>query len=306
MGRPVQPRPHVSAALSHLRHGAIGAALTLAGALLTHLLVFGFVHYTDVRHEDPPRAPAPIAVVGPGVSAALAAPPLPRGYEAAPTPRALSAWDPALHVVCDVAGNVGVLAAGLLALFATLGAAIGGGISVPGIERVVSAATWAWLLAAAAVPWGSVFPNLAFPGLFWGYEAMVRMSSAVDAGAGSTWALLSAFALSPLAGLAACGLAVHRFLAGVAEGIIVTSVSELDERLEKEMATIARAGVSGPPVARAVAALNQAIGERPAMPPVPPAPASAPPFSALRRLRPHPAPGPVPPASANAAGKRPI
>jgi hypothetical protein len=56
------------------------------------------------------------------------------------------------------------------------------------------------------------------------------------------------------------------FRAGVERGVIVTTISELDEALEREMLEIRRRGVgnNGP---RAVGALNRALGDTPSSQP---------------------------------------
>jgi hypothetical protein len=75
--------------------------------------------------------------------------------------------------------------------------------------------------------------------------------------------LFAVYLLAPVASLCGSCLVLYRFRSGVAQGVIVTSVSELDERLEREMANIRARGVAASSSPRAVAALNQAIGDVP-------------------------------------------
>ena len=121
--------------------------------------------------------------------------------------------------------------------------------------------SWALLLALSCIPWRDLFLAVPFPGVFGNYADMTAMSEAVNAGAAGTMQLLVLYLLMPLAAFAGAVLALARFRAGVAAGVIVTSVSELDERLDREMAGIRSRGVVAAGLPRAVGALNQAIGE---------------------------------------------
>src|SRR5688572_1213761 len=69
------PKPHVSPALAHLRHGVTTCALALAFFATLQMLVFGFVHFTEVRWVDE-KIPAPspaLRVVGGGQTNVAAA-----------------------------------------------------------------------------------------------------------------------------------------------------------------------------------------------------------------------------------------
>ena len=170
-------KPHVSAALAQLRHGVSLAGFLVCVCALAQTLVFGFVHFTQVRFDknDRPAAVQPLSVVA---APPAQRPPLPVGSlgpaqpapvnEPIPTPQVLSGWDPTLHVMSDMAVSVGVIATGMLAALALLGVAIAGGGAVPGVDRAVSAASWALALALTCVPWRDVFVSLPFPGVFSG------------------------------------------------------------------------------------------------------------------------------------------
>lgn len=271
-------KPHVSAALAHLQHGVNFAALVICLCTIAQMLAFGFVHYTQVRyqHNEPTVTHQSLSVV-PGRAgdpagdrlASLA--PGAQPAEAAPTPKILSTWEPTLHVISDMAVTVGVIATVMLATFCLLGVAIAGGAAIPGVEKAVSAATWSLALALAAIPWRDVLVSMPFPGIFSSYDVMTSLSAAVDAGQGSAVRLFALYMLMPLAALAVSMLTLFRFRAGVAEGIIVTSVSELDERLEREMAQIRSRGITAS-APRTVAALNEAIGDTPVAPAADPDP----------------------------------
>lgn len=285
-------KPHVSAALAHLRYGVTGAALMLALCATVQLLIFGVVHYTNLRYAEAPHTPAPISIVQPtrgavpttlaGSNGAILGP---AGYTPADAPHVAGDVDPTLHTLSDMTVSAGVLSAGLLAIFTALGAVIAGGAAVPGVQRAVSGATWAILISGACLPWHDIMPSMAFRGAFGDYSAMTALSDAVNAGGPSAVPMYTAFVLAPLAAMCGAFLVLHRFRQGVFEGVIVTSISELDERLEREIAGIRVNGVSAQSPARAVAALNQAIGEKPEEPAAAPAAVAEPESAPVRKAR---------------------
>jgi hypothetical protein len=292
------PNPHVSPALLHLRHGVTASALLLALCAVVQMLVFGFVHFTEIRWTEapPPQASSvPYAVVS-GQNSGTVAAARPAQAEATPSPEVRakpnpSSADSALQVASDLAVTCGFFAAILLAFFCTIGAVVAGGGAVPGVARAVSAAMWSALVAAACIPWSSILPTIPYAGVFGPYSVMTQMSEAAAAGTGSNLLLIVHFFMMPTAAMAASFLILYRFRTGIAEGIIVTSVSELDERLEREMATIRNRGIDVAGAARAVGALHHAIGEHSVAAPEPapkPIPFTEP--AALRKTGTAPAP----------------
>jgi hypothetical protein len=267
------PKQHVSAALAHLRHGVTGAAVVVLVCAIVQMLVFGFVHFTNVRWgPEPSQAQAQPVVIsqnsgGTATWRDVAVPTTKTQHNPAAIsfPRPITAWDAGLHVASDMAVMGGVAGCMVLLLMTFMGVAVAGGASVPGVERAVSAATWAMLLGAACVPWRDFFASVPFPGVFGDYQAMIALSAAVDGGSGSELLLFTSYLFMPIAALIAAMLVLHRFRSGVEYGIIVTSVSELDERLEREMEGIRSRGVTAAGASRAVGALNHAIGEQPSL-----------------------------------------
>jgi hypothetical protein len=270
------PKPHVSPALAQLRSGITVCALVICACAVFQMLVFGFVHFTQVRFVHPKDEPARQAlsvVVGAPARPAMSRAGRPQEEQETaliPLPRAsrtLSDTDATLHVLSDMAVIAGIIATFMLSTLVGLGVVVAAGGGVPGAERAVSAMCWSLLLALACLPWREVFVAVPYPGVFGAYDDMTAMSNAVDGGAVGTPRLLVLYLLMPIAAFGASVLVLYRFRAGVAEGVIVTSVNELDERLEREMATIRTRGVANG-MSRSVGALNQAIGEAPAVPAV--------------------------------------
>lgn len=295
----MEHRPHVSAALAHLRHGVTFSALTVGVCAIAQLVVFGFVHFTQVRwaSDVPQTQTQQFSVVatpvsrkqpefnvrkdiaaepdgGAGLDAAggeslvkPALPASPRGPVATELrriepPRVPGTGDVYLRRCSNLAVTVGIVATITLGLLTMMGVVVAGGACVPGVEKAVTAATWAVVMGLLAFPWRDVLESMPFPGVFGGYSAMTAASAGVDAGMGSSAAMFASHLLMPFGVLITSILVALRFHAGVEQGVIVTSVSELDEALEREMAGIRRRGVGSNIGSRAVGVLNQAIGDR--------------------------------------------
>lgn len=267
-----KPKPHVSAALAHLRPGVTLSAMALTVCVIAQLLVFGFTHFTEMRYATPevhaPTTEQPLSVVPSvrveprrdpnGGSGATQAAPETEAAAPAP-PRQLSGFDVILRYTSNLASAMGVASAAALWVLVFLGVVVAGGASVPGVEKAVSACTWGLVLALLCLPWKNIVPTAPFPGVFSDYGVMTAASEATNAGRASAAALLGTYLVLPVAALLGAMLVLGRFRAGVAAGIIIQSVSELDKAIEREAEDIARRGisVSGP---RAVGALNAAIG----------------------------------------------
>ncbi len=159
------------------------------------------------------------------------------------------------------AQTVGVIAAIALAIVMLEGVVIAGGASVPGVERAVTAATWCLVIALLSIPLQDIIPAFPYPGVFAPYPVMTEAADLAAAGgeaAPSSFALLLRHVLLPLSLLGALVLVALRFHAGVEQGSLATNVSELDEKLEREMAKIKLVSTGS---SRAMGALNRAIGD---------------------------------------------
>ncbi len=289
-------KPHISEALRHLRGGITFAGVIVALCATVQLLVFGFVHFTEIRWERAApvatyQAPTvvasdravamPSAATGKAPSILLSEPePAPKPVEekAAPTPKPASVtvpgaprpglvysrWDAALGFYSDAAVTVGIMAAFLVALLTFQGVIVGS--QVPGIEKAVGASTWAIILALISLPWRDALPKVPFGGVFGSYDAMTKASAAAQLGQIPGPAIMAEYLLLPLMALVCGLLIIVRFRAGIERGVIITSVNELDAALSREMRDIAKRGPASTAIVRSVGALNQAIGDRPSDP----------------------------------------
>lgn len=282
-------RPHVSEALRRLRAGVIACAVVIGVCLVAQMLVWAFVHYTDVRWmavEESPATSREVVVATPedaqrprgaslsgkssaaanAIASTLAADGAASGGQTQPDGpvdpnKVHSAQDTRLELVADTAAVAGALGALILTLLLMQAVVIAGGASVPGVERAVSAMTWGLVVCLLCLPLQSIAPAFPFAGVFSSYEAMTSASETISSGvegAPSAFSFFASFLLFPVTALVALMIIVLRFLSGIEQGAIVTSVSELDEKLEREIASI-RVGSSSTP--RTIGALNRALGE---------------------------------------------
>lgn len=302
-----QQRPHVSSAIVSLRPVVTAAAVAVMACATVQMLVFGFVHFTDVRWEktERPATVQSLTVISgarqaqnPAAGEQRAAPGESSrrtgrritDVEAAAAIQAPSKWAAVLEQFSTFAIVLGVVSTLALAWFVSVGTVVAGGGSVPGVEKAVKAMAWAALLALLAVPWMDLMPSVPFAGIFGDYTAMVAASDAVDAGTAAIAPLLANHLVLPLAALALAGMVALNFRAGVERGVIITSVSELDQAIEREMEQIKHRGIgSNVGGGRTIGTLNRAIGDQ--------SPSEAPTASlAAPGMRP-----PTPPADADDA-----
>lgn len=287
--------PHVSAALVHLRRSVTALCVVAALCLTVQTLVFAFVHFTDARwtivepdHDQPAnqvvtadKSPAPGTPPG-SVTRRV------KISELEP-PKVLSRWDGVMREFSSVASSIGAMVAVLLAVQAIAAVAVAGGGGVPGVDRVVSASTWAMVLALSCLPWNDIFRSVPFAGLLSGYDTLLNTHNAVRSGELSDVTAIFNHVVFPIAGIPLAFFVAWSFREGVRAGIIVTSVSELDARVEEELADLKSRGIGSNFGPRSVGALHTAIGERPAspLPGMPPAPANQRPIGvpALENLR---------------------
>ena len=283
------PRPHVSAALSHLRFGVTLAALTLSLSLVSQVAVWCFVHFTDVRIAkaiDPQDEPQNFDVVvapevgtlsgvkredgeagkslGEGAKKKASDGKSTRHANAEPVDPNIvkSANDARLQTAAGIVQTVGILSAFMLVVFMLQGVVVAGGGGVPGVEMAVSGATWSLIIGLLATPLSNFIPAAPFTGVFMSYDIIVSHSEAYRAhaiGAPGPFGFYMMHLVLPLlmlGGVAAAGL---RFRAGIEQGVIATSVSEAEERIEREIRSRKKLGQAAN--TKAAGALTQTIGQ---------------------------------------------
>jgi len=240
----------VSPALVRLRFGVTVCGLGVAAAAVVQLLVFGFVHFTDVRFTklQPAAEQQQLSVVRSSPMDRGGVSPLVEREERPPIETAdvnlvRTGWDLGLERLSGLAVTTGVVAMLALTVLSMLGVVLASSSGVSGVERAVSATTWAVVLAFLSLPLDHLIGASPFAGVFGGYERMVSSSSSVNAGASSAGSLFASYLVLPLVSIVAVGLVVMRFREGVEQGIVIESLSEYDELVEREIASIRARGV---------------------------------------------------------------
>lgn len=309
-------KPHISPALRHLRLSVTILAAVLGAAYVMQMLIWGFVHYTDLRYTEVEveREPAPLTVVEtpaeraarekaeatakpaqPTLTEADLDPTKPAASEDAPAVasggeagavrsltglgsqarsaktqraeierdvnRVLSRNDIYFRQITSFAQTIGIIAAIALAIVMLEAVVIAGGASVPGVERAVTAGTWCLVICLLSIPLQAILPAFPYPGVFTPYPTMTKAADLAAAGgdaAPSGFGLLLRHVLLPLTLLGSLVLVSLRFHAGVEQGSLATNVSELDEKLEREMSKIKLVSTGS---SRAMGALNRTIGD---------------------------------------------
>lgn len=287
MHRPLSP--HVSPALAHLRYGVTLASAGLVIALLAQVFVWAFVHFTDVRvtqlesehqqhslrvvegvrpaeigslsgiSERAEESTAPEALAGPvSIAPGANAPVSTTGSDTSMNPNVVeSAADRVLRAGASVVQSLGVVSAILLAVLLFNGVSVAAGGSVPGVENAVSGATLATFATLLAVPIVGLVPDAPFGGVFVSYDTLVADSAAVQTGMKAELPFYVSHVFMPLILVGVVGVALMKFRAGVEQGLISTSVSEAQERLEREIRS--RKNLGAMANSRAMGAMNAAF-----------------------------------------------
>jgi len=203
-------RPHVSAALQHLRRSILGVGGVLAVCLVAQVIIWGVVHFTDVRRTElrPEGAVRhePIVVQKPSDLAASA--------------------------------------------------------------TAVTATTWTLVIGMMCLPLASLLPGVPFAGVFRAYDALVQSAENFKhkgPGAPSSVLYYGLNLMLPLLLLAGLGASLLRFHLGVEQGAMLSSLSEVDEKLEREIRTMKLGALAS---SRAGTAMNTAFTATPAAAPV--------------------------------------
>lgn len=232
-------RPHISAALRQLRRGVNVCAAGVAIACFIQLLVFGFVHFTDIRYQtlSSESVNRPVVVTASAGSApaglrALAGRDMPQAQAEEPElpvasgpvdlNRVESTAGVLLNRFSQTASVIGVFGALSLAAFTLLGAIVAGGGAVPGVERAVAACTWGLVLGLLVLPWQDIFASMPFAGVFTSYQTMTHASTGSMAGL----TLILVFIGIPLVAMVGSLVVATNFSTGVERGILASNAPD--------------------------------------------------------------------------------
>lgn len=269
-------------------------AAVLGICLVAQIVVWGAVHFSELRRTElkAPVVDRPATVVV-GSGMAMAEPVVEPGrslmaghspaIEPADTagagaePAVVSRVPPPIERVnpnivpargdwwmrsfATIVQTVGIMAALMLMVLLFQGVTVSGGGGVPGVEMAVTSMSWGLVIGLLCLPLRGILPGVAYGGVFESYAVLVEASEAYRAAATNAPSGLEIYALRlalPILLLIGLVAVVIRFYIGIERGIMVTSISQLDEKLEREIRAMKLGALAMP---RAVGALNQAIGE---------------------------------------------
>lgn len=301
------PAPHVSVALQHQRGGIAIAAGVLVVCLLAQTLVWAMTHFTDMhvtKLEAPASTNAPVVVDSSNRRASATA----QAGEGTDTIEPVDAntvpseASVLLPRVSKLVQTAGLLAAFVLVALTWQGVVVAGGASLPGVHGTVAASTWSLLILALCAPNAGLLPVFPNSGVFVPHPELLEQSLLVRDGSDRAMSGLTYFGwflLLPMAMVVATSALALRFWSAVDAGIIATSVSQLDEKLEREIRARKLGELASP---RAVGALNQAMGN----PEPVPAPKLAAGAESQSQPQPSERPRPKRPPRPSGDGARPI
>jgi hypothetical protein len=244
---------HAAPVLVRLGRGATISSVFVAACLVLQMLVFGFVHFTDVRFEPAPAPEAPLRVVTSKAQESAAAP------AAVLVPRIPSRWDGVMRNFANCGAWIGALATMMLVTQLALAVAVIASTAAPGIDRIVSGFHWGLLVAFASLPMQNLIPAFPTIGVFVGYDTMAAASERA-VGAGGDPMLVVSLAAVPFVALFALIFANARVRQGIHAGVLVRSVSQFDQRIEEEIARVRAEGVGSNIGPRAVGVVGAPVG----------------------------------------------
>jgi len=266
------PKPHMSQALAHLRFSVQLCALALGLALAANIGVWAMVHFTEARWSQETvqvETTPPPRVVDGGAVSRTGKEIVQRTAVVDEVRRVPSTTEVTLRDTWRLSAWIGCIAALALAIVTLEGVIVGAGASIPGIEKSVTAGTWAIIVALLCLPMQSLMPAFPFDGVFGSYELMADVSEAIKAseeGApGQLGVILQRFFL-PVACIAFAAFVAIRFSSGIEAGILARSEGEAElllmEEMERSRKTSAQQG-------RAQGALSMTIQNDAPPPPKP-------------------------------------
>ena len=248
----VDSRPDASRAMRALKRGVRASAWVVSIAAFAQLLLFGFVHFTEIRWTEieAPAAPVPEVVMTrdasrslPGADVAI----VPVSGESGPVNpnRVLSRTDTLMRRTGGIAVFLGVAGVIGLACFATLGAVVSGGSGMTGVEKAVSACSWSLALLTVTVPWREALASVPIPGVFSSYDSLVAASESVSGFAQlGPSGLFGVYLLMPVVALTGAVLIAYRFNEAVELGFVPSTEEAFSKTISLEMDRTAKTGVT--------------------------------------------------------------
>ena len=263
---------HVSLALGRLRLGVLLCCWAIGGALLVQTVGWSLATFTDLRFEKVMEGPqaAPLVVTSQETRRRSMQP----ARRGAPTraattdskPRPLSGFDRILRHLFTAAEAVGKLAPVVLLLLSGVGVILAAGSATLGVEKTVSAFSWAIVLSLLTLPLGSALSLPWAEGAICSYTFLIEQAESArkDPG-GFRVSFFIRFMLLPLTCMGGAGLVAWRFCAGVAAAMLPPE-HHFDPELERETSGIE---VTSLHAGRSARALSKVVGKKVTKRPMP-------------------------------------
>lgn len=262
-----QPARYISLALGRLRLGITLCCWTIGLALMVQMVVWSLATFTDLRHaelHDSSEAPLVVTRDAPrrrlgGLRSANDDRDERRGE--VPNPNiVLSTTDRIFDRSVTFAAAAGKLACMAMLLLLVVGVILSSGSALPGVEKTVSALTWAIVMALLTLPLGEV---MELPWREGAFSSYVYMTEQIDLardkteGVGFTITFYARFLIYPAACVVMAVMVGMRFGAGT-EAARLPEEQKLDPELEKEAGGIQVSSLHG---GRSAGALGRVVGD---------------------------------------------
>jgi hypothetical protein len=258
----------VSAALGRLRFGVNLCCWIVGLALITQIVVWSLVRFTDLRFSDlAADAPAPLIVKkevseAPSALDAETSPEEKRHAVVNPN-RVPGAGDRFFALLADFSSGFGALSVLALAPLLGLGVLLAASSATEGVERTVSAFGWALVVGLLVMPIGEMFGMPWQDGALWSYETLTaEMDGRIaETAGGKPLGIYARYIILPLTCLFGIALVAQRFNSGIRAGAYQKESFELDPVLEAEAANVKPGSHHGSRAAAAMRSTMTADGD---------------------------------------------
>ncbi|MHC4108904.1 MAG: hypothetical protein ACYSTY_12550 [Planctomycetota bacterium] len=260
------PARHISLALGRLRLGIALCCWAIGLALLAQMVVWSLATFTDLRYAElhdtsaAPRVVTSDAPRRPSGALRSANDDKDKRRGEVPDPnRVFSTADQIFDHTVTFAAAGGKLACVAMLLLLVVGVILSATSALPGVEKTVSALTWAVVMALLTLPLGEVMDLPWREGAFSSYFYMteqIELAHDKTEGVGFTIAFYVRFLVYPAACVLMAVMVGMRFGAGT-EAARLPDEHKLDPELEKEAGGIQVSSLHG---GRSAGALSRVVG----------------------------------------------
>lgn len=278
----------ISTAMRRVRRGVLICCWMTGLALALQIVVWSLAMFTDMRYDTVEPVQEGPAIVKAEESSHVVVPSTPvetipglltgaQTVTAPPKPtRPLSENDSRFAAIAEFSSTVGIMTVLALLPLLMVGVILAAGAATPGVERTVSALSWALVLFMLVVPLTKIVPFITFTGTFVPYSDMTALVESVrgdDILIAGGMPFYLRFLLLPATCIVGLAMVGARFTTGVDAAVLPTVEAlsmKLDPALEEEVSKIKASSLHGS--GRSSAALRATVGSKSDPEPAPSAP----------------------------------